>query len=966
MTDLSSDAQELQARLGKVQAHARLLGRLLSELPSCPTRDIALTLAAEAIKDELGLNFTSCWSTVGGKIGVIGQGIDASVWIEGGLGGQGLVQQVAEKEEIVIARPEEGPKDCPVIGAGLITDSVEVLAIPVEGREVIVEVVAVIAFGLPYNTDDEERENFEVLGRMMSATIQHLDSANAAMEAAVSSEAQVALFDQVTLASDADDMVKRALDIVRAKFGWGYASFWRLDPSSNHLVFELESGDIGDEFSKVTKATSFERGQGLCGKAWELGELIFVHELSELGEDARLGLAKTLDLHSALCVPVVVDDETIGTLEFLTQESIYLSTARRAALDSVRMLIGQAYRRARELDRQTLAAEQARGLAEMIDALHEVTGVNEAGERVLEIMLQRFGVRWGSAWAVVDNQPHLISILGDCTPEDKDAIAGDVSSDGWLMSSIRGQEVTQTYEIPACDKALALVMSRLKYTVHFAIPVVVAGQTQVLLTLHRCAASSSSDGDLTAMRSVADLVSRAIRRIEADKKIRRYEPMVEETPTAIALCDPSGQFVYLNQAAGNFVDRLESVIGFNRTSIIGQPANALLKRQLTEGQNILDPQTLPIRGRIPLGDDIVAVTVSALINGGGEFLGPMLSIELVTEEVAREKALQLSQEKERKQQEELRLGVAVLLDVVSRVEQGDLTCQVPDCGAGEIAKVAGGLRRLLQKLRDSMQVIGAIANQLDKHAEKLNTVAERVAGNAKSTLENVSHASEGVGSATGGLRSAAEEADALSVSVASVASHASEAAQVGGSAMGVASDAAKKIARLGQSSQQIGVVMRTINTIAEQTKLLALNATIESARAGEAGRGFAVVANEVKNLARETGDATQDIAHRIEAIQGDTNEVVAAIGRIREVIESVNELQTQIVSAVEEQSVTTKTMTGSTGTAVATLADVSVHTSGVVGMAEDTVSAATQARSAALNLRETSDRLAQTLVSFRY
>ena len=88
------------------------------------------------------------------------------------------------------------------------------------------------------------------------------------------------------------------------------------------------------------------------------------------------------------------------------------------------------------------------------------------------------------------------------------------------------------------------------------------------------------------------------------------------------------------------------------------------------------------------------------------------------------------------------------------------------------------------------------------------------------------------------------------------------------------------VAKLGESSAEIGNVVKVITSIAEQTNLLALNATIEAARAGEAGKGFAVVANEVKELAQETAKATEDIARRVLAIQGDTTAAVAAIEEI--------------------------------------------------------------------------------------
>ena len=113
------------------------------------------------------------------------------------------------------------------------------------------------------------------------------------------------------------------------------------------------------------------------------------------------------------------------------------------------------------------------------------------------------------------------------------------------------------------------------------------------------------------------------------------------------------------------------------------------------------------------------------------------------------------------------------------------------------------------------------------------------------------------------------------------------------------------VAKLGESSAEIGKVIKVITSIAQQTNLLALNATIEAARAGEAGKGFAVVANEVKELAKETAKATEDISQKIEAIQTDTRGAVEAIGQIGQIINQINDIPNTIASAVEEQTATT-------------------------------------------------------------
>lgn len=147
--------------------------------------------------------------------------------------------------------------------------------------------------------------------------------------------------------------------------------------------------------------------------------------------------------------------------------------------------------------------------------------------------------------------------------------------------------------------------------------------------------------------------------------------------------------------------------------------------------------------------------------------------------------------------------------------------------------------------------------------------------------------------------------DEMHASIAEISRSASEATRVASEAVQTVKRTNDTVSQLGASSAEIGKVIEVITSIAEQTNLLALNATIEAARAGEAGKGFAVVANEVKELAKGTAEATEEISRRIAAIQTDTNGAVFAIEQISNVISQINEIQSTIASAVEEQTATT-------------------------------------------------------------
>ena len=115
-------------------------------------------------------------------------------------------------------------------------------------------------------------------------------------------------------------------------------------------------------------------------------------------------------------------------------------------------------------------------------------------------------------------------------------------------------------------------------------------------------------------------------------------------------------------------------------------------------------------------------------------------------------------------------------------------------------------------------------------------------------------------------------------------------------------NATQRVDHLGTAAHEIGRVIEVISEIAEQTKLLALNATIEAASAGEAGKGFAVVASEVKELARQTNEATDEISDRIEAIQDSASGTVAEIGQIDKIIRQVNEIVVHIAATMREMA----------------------------------------------------------------
>ena len=171
--------------------------------------------------------------------------------------------------------------------------------------------------------------------------------------------------------------------------------------------------------------------------------------------------------------------------------------------------------------------------------------------------------------------------------------------------------------------------------------------------------------------------------------------------------------------------------------------------------------------------------------------------------------------------------------------------------------------------------------------------------------EQAAHAGSAIREVNDGTSLLSSAVQQLEESTGEISRNTSNAVTVCGTAVDAVRSTQTTVAKLGTSSAEIGDVVKVINSIAEQTNLLALNATIEAARAGEAGKGFAVVANEVKELAKQTSEATESIASRIESIQSDTQLAVVAIGEVSNIITEIDSNQGAIASAVQQQTTMT-------------------------------------------------------------
>ncbi|WP_325891638.1 aerotaxis transducer Aer2 [Grimontia sp. NTOU-MAR1] len=426
---------------------------------------------------------------------------------------------------------------------------------------------------------------------------------------------------------------------------------------------------------------------------------------------------------------------------------------------------------------------------------------------------------------------------------------------------------------------------------------------------------------------------------EREVEVGRLVSAVEGMTTNIMMADKDGNITYYNPALKKLLVSRESELrgifpGFQADALEGKNIDIFHKNPAHQRSIISNPDRLPYTAEIKVGNLEFSLTCIAMYDTAGNYIGPALQWEDITQQMAGQRDVQGLIEAASEGRLDTRIdtakytgfmanlsgGINGLLDsmvgplnnckdVMSKVSAGNLKVNMPEDYKGEFALLSDAVNTSITNLRDMVEKITAsssrVASASGEIAEGNSDLSERTEEQAASLEETAASMEE----MTSTVKQNAESANAAN----RLSLDASTKAQKGGE---VVKQTVKAMGEINKASKRISDIISVIDEIAFQTNLLALNAAVEAARAGEQGRGFAVVAGEVRNLAQRSAGAAKEIkdlikdsvekvseGSRLVDESGEMlNEIVDAVGEVSTLISKINSASQEQATGIEEIS----------------------------------------------------------------
>lgn len=405
------------------------------------------------------------------------------------------------------------------------------------------------------------------------------------------------------------------------------------------------------------------------------------------------------------------------------------------------------------------------------------------------------------------------------------------------------------------------------------------------------------------------------------------------------------------------IDKLINKTMASQAAAFKEGTDAILSSSIEEGKDIKEKTAIAISGALStlfglaLGGVMLGLCLALIL--GSVISRPILRMTAAMKDLAGgNKNIEIPALGQCDEIGQMAEAVEVFKNTAIRVER------MNEEQAAQKRKAEAEKNAAFRKLADSFEAsIGRVIQTVSSAATELQASSTQMASTANDTSAQATTVAGASEESSANVQAVATAAEELNTSIGEIKRQVAHASKVSQEAQQEADQASQIISSLSENANKIGEIVNLINNIASQTNLLALNATIEAARAGDAGKGFAVVAAEVKGLANQTAQATDEIAVQITSVQECTKAAVTAITSVSKVIHDVTDVSTSVAKAVEEQTAVTSEIARNVEQASAGTKEVSSSISKVKTAAEETDAAADQIKTASTELSAQSELL---------